>query len=41
MLRGALLSVLKWPRNPMSDSQMDPLHVDFDPHIKVEFHGSG
>src|SRR5215831_10740554 len=24
----------------MGDSQNDPLRVNFDPHIKVEFHGS-
>src|SRR5215469_9425821 len=32
--------LLKRPRNPMGDSQNDPLRVDFDRHIKLEFHGS-
>src|SRR5262245_2801800 len=30
----------KRPRNPMGDSQNDPLRVNFDHHIKLEFHGS-
>src|SRR5262249_51461190 len=30
----------KRPRNPMGDSQNDALRVDFDRHIKLEFHGS-
>jgi hypothetical protein len=30
----------KRPSNPMGDSQNDPLRVDFDRHIKLEFHGS-
>jgi hypothetical protein len=30
----------KRPRNPMGDSQNDPLRVDFDRHIKLEFRGS-
>jgi hypothetical protein len=27
-------------RNPMGDSQNEALRVDFDRHIKLEFHGS-
>src|SRR5262249_52019283 len=30
----------KRPRNPMGDSHNDPLRVDFDRQIKLEFHGS-
>jgi hypothetical protein len=30
----------KRPRNPMGDSQNDPLRVDFDRHLKLKFHGS-
>jgi hypothetical protein len=30
----------KRQRNPMGDSQNDPLRVDFDRQIKLEFHGS-
>jgi hypothetical protein len=33
-------SVPKQPRNPMGVSQKDALRVDFDCHIKLEFHGS-
>jgi hypothetical protein len=25
---------------PMGDSQKEPLRVDFDHHVKLEFHGS-
>jgi hypothetical protein len=30
----------KRPRSPRGDSQNDPLRVDFDRHIKLQFHGS-
>src|SRR6516165_9336503 len=30
----------KRPRNPMGDSQIDSLRVDFDRQLKLEFHGS-
>src|SRR5262249_31915081 len=30
----------KRQRNPMGDSQNDPLRVDFDRQLKLEFHGS-
>jgi hypothetical protein len=30
----------KRPRNPRGDTHNDPLRVDFDRHIKLEFHGS-
>jgi hypothetical protein len=30
----------KRQRNPRGDSHNDPLRVDFDRHIKLEFHGS-
>src|SRR5215475_11751436 len=30
----------KRPRNPMGDRRNDPLRVDFDRQIKLEFHGS-
>jgi hypothetical protein len=30
----------KRPRNPMGDSQNDPLRIDFDRLIKLEFRGS-
>src|SRR5262245_3079196 len=32
--------VPKRTRNPMGDSHNDPLRVDFDRQIKLEFHGS-
>src|SRR5215813_192714 len=32
--------LLNRPRNLMGNSQNDPLRVDFDRQIKVEFHGS-
>jgi hypothetical protein len=30
----------KRPRNPRGDRHHDPLRVDFDRHVKLEFHGS-
>ena len=32
--------LLKRPRDPMGDSHHDPLRLDFDRHIKLDFHGS-
>ncbi len=26
---------------PMGEAKLDPLRVDFDRHLKLEFHGSG
>jgi hypothetical protein len=31
--------LLKWPRNPMGDSQNDPVRVDFGRKIELEFRG--
>jgi hypothetical protein len=32
--------LLKRPRNPMGESKIDPLRLDFDRQLKLEFHGS-
>jgi hypothetical protein len=32
--------LLKRPRNPMAESKNDPLRLDFDRQLKLEFHGS-